>query len=113
MTYGGDGGRREQRAVENASGEIENAIDGAEQARMTRGAAQRERVFVMHLSTNDAAPPGATLCRHAPGRIGPECKSGRQFRVDQSLPGQALDSDAQQYEVDVRIDRQVLRCHRR
>ena len=53
-------------------GEVEHAVDGAEEARMARGAAEREGVLVMHLAADHAPAPGAALGRGAERRVGPE-----------------------------------------
>ena len=86
-------------------GEVEHAVDGAEEPCMARGAAERIGVLVMHLAPDHAPAPSAALGCGAERRVGPEGELFRQRLIDERLSGDALDGDAEQHEVDVGIDR--------
>ena len=74
---------------------------------MARRAAEREGVFVMHFASHHPAAPGAALGRRAKRRVRPEGEAGVEGLRDQRRSGQALDGDAEEDEVDVRIDRRT------
>ena len=71
-------------AVEERMGEVEHAVDGAEEARMARGAAERIGILVMHLAPDHAPAPGAALGRGAERRVRPEGESFRQRLIDRA-----------------------------
>ena len=82
-----------------------DAINCAEQARMTGDAAKRERVLIMDFAAHQPAAPGTVLGCRGPGRIGPEAETWPESLFGQRDAGDPLDQDPEEDEVQVGIDR--------
>ena len=89
----------------------QHAIGRAEQPGMARRPAQRKGVLVMHLAPQHPPPPVTELGRHrrAGGRAVAEPILQRP--IAERRAGQPHDGNAEQDEIDVRIDwRAVMPC---
>ena len=71
---------------------------------MSRRAAEREGVLVVHLPAHHAATPRAALRRGALRRVRPEREAWPERLFDQRLAREAFDRDAEQDEIDVGIN---------
>ena len=98
---------RRPRPVEKPGGKLEDAANGAEKPGMPGAAAQCKTVFVMDFALQHPPPPAAMFSGDRwPGRWPPAQPRRQALRIERATR-QAFDRNAEEQEVDVRIDRRA------